>query len=273
MKKKIRRNREKNIIPPMGRQKYISFEEIIKGRDTTVRFTNDGLLYAVELVMAVTGKDRNHSSEVLRDLNPLFFDQKKFVVRHRSRFITLENSISLLMVMPGKIPTIIRKQFSDIIVRYLDGDGSMHNEIEKNKSIGQVESYSKYASNLMNTVGEDMAKKSHDMPQTNYVYATKSPAFPGLIKIGKTENISNRVSQLNTACAPSPHVIVAVAPSFDEGRDERTAHAFFSDSRREGEFFELADETVITFFTMHITAQYNMELAQNITRLQGTVSV
>jgi hypothetical protein len=34
---------------------------------------------------------------------------------------------------------------------------------------------------------------------------TKSPAFPGLIKIGKTEDFAKRLTQLNTACAPAPH--------------------------------------------------------------------
>jgi hypothetical protein len=101
------------------------------------------------------------------------------------------------------------------------------------------------------------------------VYATKSPAFPGLIKIGKTMDVAARVTQLNTSCAPAPHVIVAVAPTFDHDRDEKTAHAFFSSSRREGEFFELHDSDVINYFATHITPQYNAEMAQNIARLQG----
>ena len=44
--------------------KTISFVEIVKGRDASVRVTEDGLLYAVDLVMVMTGKDRDHASQV-----------------------------------------------------------------------------------------------------------------------------------------------------------------------------------------------------------------
>jgi hypothetical protein len=36
-------------------QKYFSFAEIIQGRDASVRVTDDGLLYAVDLVKVMTG--------------------------------------------------------------------------------------------------------------------------------------------------------------------------------------------------------------------------
>ncbi len=72
-----------------------------------------------------------------------------------------------------------------------------------------------------------------------------------------------------TPLSPAPHVIVAVAPSFDKDRDEKHAHVFFSSVRREGEFFELQDAEVLAYFATHITAQYNAELSQNITRLHG----
>ena len=37
-------------------QKVMSFAEIVQGRDATVRVTHDGFLYAVDLVMVMTGK-------------------------------------------------------------------------------------------------------------------------------------------------------------------------------------------------------------------------
>jgi hypothetical protein len=36
-------------------QNVISFAEIIHGRDANVRVTQDGLIYAVDLVMVMTG--------------------------------------------------------------------------------------------------------------------------------------------------------------------------------------------------------------------------
>jgi hypothetical protein len=145
----------------------------------------------------------------------------------------------------------------------------MCQEIQENHAKGKIDSYSRFAGKILSAVNEESAKTENLMPQTCYMYATRSPAFPGLIKIGKTQNIGARLAQLNTACAPAPHVIVAVAPTFNQDRDEKTAHAFFSSARRKGEFFELEDTEVLEYFSHHITAQYSRELASNVARLRG----
>lgn len=44
----------------------ISFAEIIHGRDATVRVTHDHMIYAVDLVMVMTGYDRNYAAQVLQ---------------------------------------------------------------------------------------------------------------------------------------------------------------------------------------------------------------
>jgi hypothetical protein len=254
----------------MACTKLLSFAEIVQGRDASVRVTDDGMLDVVDLVMVVTGKNCNCSNEVLRNIKSSLFDNACFVMCNQRRYVTLEHAITLIMVLPGKKARLTRKHFKGIIVRYLDGDLSMCYEIEANQAMGRVKSYAKFASKVMKKMDDDEEEeRAHSMPQTCYIYATKSPAFPGLIKIGKTIHVAKRVTQLNTACAPAPHVIVAVAPTFDDTRDETAAHAFFSNARRKGEFFELEDAQVLSYFAMHITAQYNVELAQNITRLQG----
>ncbi len=43
----------------------ISFGEIVRGRDASVRVTDDGYLYAVDLVMVMTGADRKYASQVI----------------------------------------------------------------------------------------------------------------------------------------------------------------------------------------------------------------
>ncbi len=42
----------------------VSFAEIVKDRDSSVRVTGDRLLYAVDLVMVMHGSDRNYASQV-----------------------------------------------------------------------------------------------------------------------------------------------------------------------------------------------------------------
>ena len=167
------------------------------------------------------------------------------------------------MVLPGKTAKLIRKHFKEIITRYLDGDLSMCHEISANHAMGKAKSYASFAIKVMCKVDEDNDQQARTMPKTSYIYASKSPAFPGLIKIGKTMDLSSRLVQLNTSCAPEPHVFVTVSPTFDKDRDEKTAHAFFANARREGEFFELGDAEVLAYFATHITAQYNTA------RLQG----
>ena len=49
----------------MAQSKMISFDELITGRDSSVRVTSDNLLYAVDLAMAGTGKSRNYAGQVI----------------------------------------------------------------------------------------------------------------------------------------------------------------------------------------------------------------
>jgi Meiotically up-regulated gene 113 len=105
---------------------------------------------------------------------------------------------------------------------------------------------------------EDMGRSKQEV---KYVYAVKSAAFPGLIKIGRTQNMKERLSQLNTSCAPSPFVIVVVSPTLDYVRDERLAHEFFSLQRKEGEFFSVPESEVIDYFKI-IQEKFDVELSQ-----------
>ena len=64
--------------------KSFSFAEIVHGRDSSVRVTDDGLLYAVDLVMVITGKDRDYAGQVLRSIGHEIFHPMKFHERQLS---------------------------------------------------------------------------------------------------------------------------------------------------------------------------------------------
>jgi hypothetical protein len=110
----------------------ISFAEIVQGRDASVRVTVDGLIYAVDLVMVMTGKSNNESNECLRELNPSLFNKENFFIRSRSRLVSFQHAIELIMVLPGKVAKEVRVQFADVIRRYMAGDESLIDEIEAN---------------------------------------------------------------------------------------------------------------------------------------------
>jgi hypothetical protein len=64
--------------------KCISFDEIVQGRDANVRVTDDGYLYAVDLVVVMTEQERNHAAKTLRNLSDAVFSQAQFVDRRLS---------------------------------------------------------------------------------------------------------------------------------------------------------------------------------------------
>ena len=253
----------------------IPFDEIVPG--ATVRVvTIDGLQYLSirDIIMCVCGKDGNHSAEIWRrlseskkeEVNP--FANKASEVWHRiyqfpgrgqqyQPVITLPGSVKLVMLLPGKRAKLYRTKFAEIISRYLDGDQTLCLEIDENRTVGQKQSYARFAHGVESAIQED---ETNEMPQIHYVYATKSSAFPDLIKIGRTIDMSARLSSLNSACAPAPHTIVAMATTFDMYRDEDLAHQYFAESRREGEFFQITEEEIKAYFSSVIMPRFQEEL-------------
>lgn len=187
----------------------------------------------------------------------------------KTKLITLEDAIELVMALPGKKAKLIRKGMVNIIMRYLDGDRSMCQEILENQNKGRAWSYTKFATKVLSQTQKDVSARTNAMPQVSYVYGTKSNAFPGLIKIGRSVDVFSRLYSLNTGCAPLPHSIIAVVPTLDAKRDEALAHSFFSSSRKEGEFFSITEEEVKTFFTESIMPQYQKDMAECISKAQG----
>lgn len=119
--------------------KHLSFKEIVQGRDSSVRVTEDGLLFAVDLVMVVTGLARDQAGLALRRVTAEIFQPSKLIERRvckhggrPTKLIGFQDAIELIMVLPGKAAKLHRVQFAEIIKRYLAGDQSMVVEIQAN---------------------------------------------------------------------------------------------------------------------------------------------
>ena len=244
----------------------ISFSKLVSG-SRGVRVTNDRLVWAVQLTEVVTGKDNDVAGCTLRTLKPDIFDHSKFIHRHlaenrgkKTRLLSIHDAIELTLVLPGRMAKQFRVAICDILTRFLEGDMSLVQEIQHNKEIGTVAA----CNTLLNQTLTDRKRKlDSELPEYEYVYCTESKAFPGLLKIGHTKDMASRLSTLNTGCAPDPHVVMAMASTFNGKRDERMAHAFFADQREEGEFFRVSVAEVQAFFDRHITSQYNSELMRS----------
>lgn len=254
--------------------KFLSFEEIVHGRDATVRITDDGMLFVVDLVVVVTGKSRDDASKVIRMIPENIFQSTKYVMHSmpgkgmgRTKLLKFEDAIELIMVLPGKISKVCRKQMAEIIIRYLDGDSSLLNEIVENHNVGRVNSYA----NFVQRICADTEKETKSVTSFGYLYALSSPAFPGHIKIGRSIDVFRRLAQLNTGCAPNPHVVIATAPTFNNVKDEKKAHRFFSKFRGAGEFFKVSEEVVKRYFKHVVTARFRWELQKRTDSWNGVM--
>ncbi len=118
--------------------RFLSFAEIVQDRDHVVKVSEDGLLYAVDLVMVMTGKNRDMAGNVLRRLPEDLFQSSKFIERrpvnggYPTKLISFHDAIDLVMVLPGKKAKKVKTQFADVIRRYMAGDQTLISEIRYN---------------------------------------------------------------------------------------------------------------------------------------------
>ena len=251
----------------------IDFSELVPGY--TVTICSPLHFDAVELNMALCKKSRDVAYKDLRRLGNDDFHSTKLIKlklpgkgNNKTLSVHFSHAVELVMVLPGKASKVFRKKFADIIVRYLDGDITMCAEIKKNRDMGRSASYTNFIQDTMKQImEEEEQEQAGHLPKISYIYASKSAAFPGLIKIGKTQDVAQRLSQLNTGCAPAPHTVVAVATTFNKDKDEKEAHQHFAAFRREGEFFEVSELDVQTYFSL-VTAKFHVDMNK---RLQGSL--
>jgi len=102
----------------------LSFAQIVQGRDSSVLVADDGLVDVLDVLMIFSGKNCNHSNELLRDLKPDLFDKNKFIMRENRRYATLQDIIELITVFPCKAADETRRPFVKIIEDYIKQDTS-----------------------------------------------------------------------------------------------------------------------------------------------------
>ena len=249
----------------------IPFDEIVSGAVVRAISINDVQYLSIrDIIMCVCGKNADYAGYIWRNipeskkdkLEP-FLSVYQFPGQGQSEqsVITLSDSIKLVMMLPGNRAQRYKVKFAEIVSRYIEGDLVMCDEIKENLSIGKKRSYSKFAQDIECRVHEDAMEET---PKFQFIYATKSAAFPGLIKIGRTSDMRARLSQLNTGCAPNPHTVVTIAPTLDMYRDECLAHQHFSEERQQGEFFSISEDEVKEYFLDVITTRYQKELIESV---------
>ena len=171
--------------------------------------------------------------------------------------ITLQGLLHVTNLLGSKISAAFRHNTMEILRRYLDGDTSMCIEIQENKAMGPVQSYTKFLDKCMTDAHEQTTE--FEPPVTKYVYAFHSEAFPGWVKLGKTNSTDARLKCANVFAAPSPFKLLAVAPTLDYTRDENRMHQHFAAQRGEGEFFKIGHDEACAFLNT-IAESFQKEL-------------
>lgn len=262
-------------------ESIIDFSAIVPG--TSVRAVKiDGTYYMArrDVIMAVCKKNASDASTVwTRDMTD---EDKMELQTHMRRYkfggsgfgetevLDAEGATLLIMMLPGKFAKSMRLKAAKLLSRFISADPMLTEELEVNRKRGREASCVAFVKEAFEEYNHAHKRKRTEMPVASYVYGTVSVAFPGLVKIGRTADIKDRLSSGNTFCAPSPHVVVALAPTFDAKRDENRAHDYFAASRQEGEFFKVSTTEVQEYFHKHISALYNCELAQFVDDIQYT---
>ena len=115
----------------------ISLEELVP--DGTVRIKDDGLLYAVDFTMLISGKNRDDAAKDLRNIPEDFFPSAKFITRntggrgnYKTKLVSLNDAIQLIMILPGKFANQNRCKFASILKRYFAGDSSVVKQLKEN---------------------------------------------------------------------------------------------------------------------------------------------
>jgi hypothetical protein len=132
------------------------------------------------------------------------------------------------MILAGKGAIKTRLHIVDRFKKKLEGQGHAFRDV------------------LHETLEKRAIKNETEAEQTciEYIYATASDAFPGLIKIGRTQDIEKRLASANTFCAPMPHRLLFSVPTMQSVLDEKRVHDFFKERHVAGEFFRVTPAEV-----------------------------
>jgi hypothetical protein len=117
----------------------ISLAEIIHGGDASVRVTHDSFIYAVDLVMVVSGLERNQAGLSLRRVIDKNLLSINLIERNtggkgnsRTQLVNLKDALQLVMVLPGEMAKSVRVQISNIMTDFFKGSESLVDQIRVN---------------------------------------------------------------------------------------------------------------------------------------------
>ena len=104
----------------------------------TIRVTQDYLIHSVDLIRTFCSIKQKAATEAISRLPDELFPKCNFIKRRMgtagnyTNLLNVENAISLIMVIPGKMAVETRRDFAKIIVRHFAGDQYLEMETKAN---------------------------------------------------------------------------------------------------------------------------------------------
>jgi hypothetical protein len=97
---------------------------------------------ALDVAMAVTGKDNNQAARAIRDITAAHPEVKHFLFnfqfpgqgQRKTPVTDVRGIVEVVMLLPGKRAATARRQAAEILVRYMGGDVSLVGEIIRNRA-------------------------------------------------------------------------------------------------------------------------------------------
>ena len=193
---------------------------------------NDHYMSCIDITMHIEGTNPIRGSE---EWNRIWSKNKQFWLPYLKKYqfpgpgqknkyvINTEGAYKLIMTLKGKGAIKTRLHIVDEMKDKLEGQGHILGDI------------------LHQSLKKRALEKEEETEQESieYIYATASDAFPGLIKIGRTHDVQKRLASANTFCAPMPHKLLISVPTLNSIQDEKRVHEFFKNQHVAGEFFRV----------------------------------
>ena len=154
-----------------------------------------------------------------------------------------ENLVSKNMLQLGLSEVDTLKELEELKIQYFEIDEFKEKDIKGNGMYSSA--FSKF-----------IAFKDSGMTSPGslegIVYILSNPSLPGLVKIGQTDNLQRRLSQLFNTSVPTPFKCVYAKKVQNYKEVERKLHKGLNKDRinRNREFFRIPEEDVINFLEL-----------------------
>ena len=184
----------------------ISFAGIAQGRESSVRTTYDGMIYAVDLTMVVTGLERDQAGLALRRVLKKNLVSIKMIERntggkgnYKTQLVSLKDALQLVMVLGGELAKETRADFAKILRDFFAGEESVVDQVRANAAsdfpIAQL------ARACVETVAEPVAQDEPSLVRKRKLEELEIAKLEIDIEAQRTEVEARRLSNHSTALA------------------------------------------------------------------------